>query len=135
MSDYVIAQNLGEPKDENGQLLGRDLLEPLVALPAEWTDLRLHQAADGTISITELEQATWSKYDRQLATLDNVLSPSEDHTMWRDVPVAPTPPPPHDCSNCGASVADCDAHVKTFWRGCCGLCVMMDTHGLIPKGA
>ena len=130
MSDlphYVIAQNLGEPKDENGQLLGRDLLEPLVDLPAEWTDLRLHQAADGTISITEL-----IPHDFVGGTFSNTHPP---RVSWVDVPVAPTPPPPHDCSNCGASVADCDAHVKTFWRGCCGLCVMMDTHGLIPKGA
>ena len=39
----------------------------------------------------------------------------------------------HACNECGASMADCDAHIKEHGRGCCGSCFVQDTHGLLDR--
>lgn len=40
----------------------------------------------------------------------------------------------HACTECGASVAFCDEHIRARGRGCCGSCYIRDTHGLLVRG-
>lgn len=37
----------------------------------------------------------------------------------------------HDCTACGASLADCDAQIREAGTGCCDACFSRDTHGLL----
>lgn len=39
----------------------------------------------------------------------------------------------HDCSECRATIAQCDEHIKEHGQGCCGACFIRDTHGLLDK--
>jgi hypothetical protein len=52
------------------------------------------------------------------------------------------PPPPggppkpmivtgNDCSNCGATLEECDSHIRARYRGCCDVCYTLDTHRLV----
>jgi hypothetical protein len=44
---------------------------------------------------------------------------------------SPQPPTGHDCARCGASVAECDQHIRDHGSGCCTSCYLRDTHGLL----
>jgi len=37
----------------------------------------------------------------------------------------------HDCTACGATLADCDQHIREAGTGCCDACFTRDTHGLL----
>lgn len=37
----------------------------------------------------------------------------------------------HDCTQCGATTAVCDAHIREHGSGCCPECFIKDTHGLL----
>jgi hypothetical protein len=37
----------------------------------------------------------------------------------------------HGCTDCGASLADCDARIRESGTGCCDACFTRDTHGLL----
>ena len=39
----------------------------------------------------------------------------------------------HDCDKCGATMAECDAHIREHGQGCCTECFEHDTHGLLDK--
>jgi hypothetical protein len=39
----------------------------------------------------------------------------------------------HDCTACGASLSDCDEHIREAGTGCCDACFTRDTHGLLEN--
>lgn len=38
------------------------------------------------------------------------------------------------CGECGATLFDCDEHIREHGSGCCDACFTRDTHGLLTSG-
>lgn len=49
-------------------------------------------------------------------------------------PCAPGEPTGTPCTDCGATVGDCDTAVAETGKGCCTACYVRDTHGLLRSG-
>ena len=41
----------------------------------------------------------------------------------------------HECTDCGATIEECDKHLREQGRPCCATCSLAGTHGLLPDAS
>lgn len=136
----IVASQL-KPGDKSGH----DTVEAIVEVDDDWLVVvwesnvkpslwRVTDAVDVTEPEPEWVPTHAHLVDGSQARLVALVLENENGDQFQGNPEVWRPlstPTGHACERCGATLAECDAAIVDFGRGCCAACVRHDTHGLL----